>query len=96
MNMADREEGGGGSGWLGFLAGIIVVALIDLAVYAYNGAHQQRTAQLDVNIPSVRINPPDVQLPPAPSPTTPPRAASAQQPAQTAQPAQPAPPAQTP
>jgi hypothetical protein len=87
--MADRGAGGGGSGWLGFLAGIIVVALIGVCVYAYNGAHQQRTAQLDVSIASVRIDPPDLHLPPPPSPTTPPRAAPAQQPAQPALPATP-------
>ncbi|MFT3727761.1 MAG: hypothetical protein QM759_08055 [Terricaulis sp.] len=71
--MAD-SEGSGSSGWLGFLAGIIVVALIGFAIYAYTGNQTQRTAQLDVNIPNVKINPPDVHLPPAPQPVQPPHA----------------------
>ncbi|HVV31960.1 MAG TPA: hypothetical protein VHC73_01930 [Vitreimonas sp.] len=78
--MADNESGGGGSGWLGFLAGIIVVALIGFAIYAYTGNQQpQRTAQVDLNVPDVNINPPDVHLPaPPPAPTVPPQAQPAQ------------------
>jgi hypothetical protein len=73
--MADNE-GGGGSGWLGFLAGIIVVALIGVAIYAYAGAgHPQQQAQLELNVPNVKINPPDVHLPsPPPAPAVPPAA----------------------
>jgi hypothetical protein len=78
--MADSESSNG-SGWLGFLAGIIVVALIGFAIYAYTGAQPQRTAQID--LPNVEIKAPDVHLPsPPPSPAVPPQA-------------QPAPPAQT-
>lgn len=79
--MADTESSDGSSGWLGFLAGIAVIALIGFAIFAYVGNHQQRTAQLDVNIPNVKIDPPDVRLPAPPVPATPPRA----QPAQTGQ-----------
>ena len=78
--MADNESGGGGSGWLGFLAGIIVVALIGFAIYAYTDNQQpQRTAQVDLNGPDVNINPPDVHLPaPPPAPTVPSQAQPAQ------------------
>ena len=76
--MADSESSSG-SGWLGFLAGVIVVALIGFAIYAFTGAQPQRTAQID--LPNVEIKAPDVHLSP-PSPTAPPQA-------------QPAPPAQS-
>jgi hypothetical protein len=61
--MADNERGGG-SGWLGFLAGIIVVALIGVAIYAMPalGARSNRRNSNSTS-PSVKINPPDVQLP---------------------------------
>jgi len=76
--MADSESAGG-SGWLGFLAGVIVVALIGFAIFAYTGSQTQRTAQLELNMPNVKINPPDVHLPaPPPAPTVPPRAQPAQ------------------
>ena len=47
--MADNE-GGGGSGWVAFLAGIILVAIIAVGVVAYTGGFQpqQRTAQLGI------------------------------------------------
>ena len=74
--MADSQSGDGGSGWLGFLAGIIVVALIGFAIYAYTGNQlPQRTAQVELNVPDVNINPPDVHLPsPPPAPAVPPQA----------------------
>ena len=73
-----NSESSGSSGWLGFLAGIIVVALIGFAIYAYTGNQQERTAQLELSVPDVKINPPDVHLPaPPPAPTMPPRAQSA-------------------
>lgn len=71
------SEGGGGSGWTAFLAGIILVAIIAVGVVAYTGGFQpqQRTAQLDVSMPDVNVNPPDVHLPSAPpAPATPPAA----------------------
>ena len=74
--MADNE-GGGGSGWTAFLAGIILVAIIAVGVVAYTGGfqQQQRTAQLDINMPDVKVNPPDVHLPsPPPAPQVPPAA----------------------
>ena len=74
--MADGE-GSGGSGWTAFLAGIILVAIIAVGVVAYTGGFQphQQTAQLDVNIPNVKVNPPDVHLPSAPpAPAAPPAA----------------------
>jgi len=72
--MADGNSGG--SSWTAFLAGVILVAIIAVGVVAYTGGFQphQQTAQLDVNMPDVKINPPDVHLPPAPSPQTPPSA----------------------
>jgi amino acid transporter len=73
--MADNSSGG--SGWTAFLAGIILVAIIAVGVVAYTGGFnpQQRTAQIDVNMPDVKINPPDVHLPSAPpAPVTPPSA----------------------
>lgn len=74
-----NSESGGGSGWLGFLAGIIVVALIGFAIYAYTGNQPQRTAQLDVNMPNVKINPPDINLPSPPPNPAPPQAPAPQQ-----------------
>lgn len=70
--MADNSSGG--SGWTAFLAGIILVAIIAVGVVAYTGGFnpQQRTAQVDVNMPDVKINPPDVHLPsPPPTPAPP-------------------------
>ncbi|MBL8544930.1 MAG: hypothetical protein JNL81_00610 [Hyphomonadaceae bacterium] len=65
--MAERE-GGGGSPWVAFLAGIILVAVVAFGVVAYTGGLQQReTAQLEVNVPDVKINPPDIDLPDPPA-----------------------------
>jgi hypothetical protein len=61
--MADNE-GGGGSSWVAFLAGIILVAIIAVGVVAYNGGMQPReTAELELNVPDVNVNPPDINLP---------------------------------
>jgi hypothetical protein len=65
--MAERE-GGGSSPWIAFLAGIILVAVIAVGIVAYNGGLAPReTAQLDVDMPDVNINPPDIDLPEAPA-----------------------------
>lgn len=74
--MADRE-GGSSAPWVAFLAGIIVVALVGLGIAAYTGALNQprETAQLELNVPDVKVNPPDVDLPdPPPAPQVPPSA----------------------
>jgi hypothetical protein len=73
--MADNE-GGGGNGWVGFLAGIILLAVIAVGVVAYTGGLQPReTAQLELNTPDINVNPPDINLPsPPPAPVTPPTA----------------------
>ncbi|WP_158767062.1 hypothetical protein [Terricaulis silvestris] len=63
--MAERE--GGGSSWLAFLCGIVLVAIVAVGIVAYNGGMQPReTASLELNVPDVNINPPDVDLPEAP------------------------------
>jgi hypothetical protein len=76
--MADNEGGGGSAApWVAFLAGIIIVALVGLGIAAYTGNLQPRndTAQLEMNLPDVKVNPPDVDLPePPPAPTVPPSA----------------------
>jgi|GEM_PF-1712014 len=73
--MADRE-GGGSSPWIAFLAGIVLVAVIAFGIVAYSGGfNQQRTAELEVNLPDTNINPPDIDLPePPPAPQMPPSA----------------------
>lgn len=73
--MAERE-GGGSSPWVAFLAGIILVAVVAFGVVAYTGGlNQHETAQLEVNVPDVKINPPDIDLPsPPPAPAMPPTA----------------------
>jgi hypothetical protein len=73
--MAERE-GGGSSPWVAFLAGIILVAVVAFGVVAYTGGLNQReTAQIEVDMPDVKINPPDIDLPsPPPAPTMPPAA----------------------
>lgn len=64
-NMAERESSS--SSWIAFLCGIVVVALIAVGVVAYNGGMQPReTAELEINVPDVNINPPNVDLPEAP------------------------------
>lgn len=78
--MADRE--GGGSSWIAFLAGIILVAIVAVGIIAYSGGLQprQEAAELEIetpniNPPDVELNAPDVDLPsPPPAPTTPPSA----------------------
>lgn len=77
--MADRE--GGGSSWIAFLAGIILVAIVAVGIIAYSGGLQPRQeAELEIetpniNPPDVNIESPDVDLPsPPPAPTTPPSA----------------------
>ncbi len=74
--MAERETSGGSSPWVAFLAGIILVAVVAFGVVAYTGGLQEReTAQLELNIPDVKVNPPDIDLPaPPPAPTMPPSA----------------------
>ena len=74
--MADRESGGG-SGWLGFIAGIALLAVIALGVVAYTGGfnRQQETAQLEIEAPDIDVDTPDVNLPsPPPAPSVPPSA----------------------
>lgn len=75
--MTDREiSGGGSSPWIAFLAGIVLVAIVAVGVVAYTGwTTQQQTAQLEIDMPDVKINPPDIDLPdPPPAPQTPPSA----------------------
>ena len=82
--MADNEGGGGAAPWVAFLAGIIIVALVGLGIAAYTGNLQPRndTAQLEMNLPDVKVNPPDVDLPePPPAPQMPPSAEPQPQPA---------------
>jgi hypothetical protein len=74
--MAERE-GGGSSGWLGFIAGIALLAVIAIGVVAYTGGfnRQQETAQLEIEAPDIEIDTPDVDLPnPPPAPSMPPSA----------------------
>jgi len=72
--MADRD--GGSSPWLAFIAGIVLVAVVGLGIYAYSGGLQpQRTAQLEINMPNVDVPEPDIDLPePPPAPQLPPSA----------------------
>ena len=74
--MADREGGGGSSPWIAFLAGIVLVAVMAFGIVAYTGGfQQQRTAELEVNLPDTNIDPPDIELPaPPPAPQLPPSA----------------------
>lgn len=66
--MAERESSGGSSPWVAFLAGIILVAVVAFGVVAYTGGLQQReTAQLELNVPDVKVNPPDIDLPDPPT-----------------------------
>ena len=70
--MAERESSA--SSWIAFLCGVVLVAVIAVGVVAYNGGMQPReTAELELNVPDVNINPPDVDLPdppPLPVPAT--------------------------
>lgn len=76
--MADNESGGG-SGWTAFIAGIILVAVIGLGVYAYTGGLQQEreVANMQIDMPDVKIDPPDVDLPDPPAVPAPPTADTA-------------------
>jgi len=74
--MADRE-GGSSAPWVAFLAGIIIVALVGLGIAAYTGNlnTQREQASLELNVPDVNVQPPDVNLPsPPPAPSVPPAA----------------------
>jgi hypothetical protein len=86
--MAERE-GGGSSPWVAFLAGIILVAIVAIGIVAYTGGFnaQRETAQLEMDMPDVKVNPPDIDLPEPPTvPTTPPSADQAPVEAPTATP----------
>ncbi|MEZ5957252.1 MAG: hypothetical protein R3C27_08600 [Hyphomonadaceae bacterium] len=76
--MAERESSGS-SPWVAFLAGIVLIAVVAFGVVAYTGGLQQRdTAQLELTMPDVNVNPPDIELPePPPAPTMPPSAEQA-------------------
>jgi hypothetical protein len=73
--MADRE-GGGSSPWVAFLAGIVLIAIVAVGVVAYNGGFaRQETAELEMNVPDINVDAPDVDLPePPPAPEMPPAA----------------------
>lgn len=74
--MAERE-GGGSSPWIAFLAGIILVAIVAVGVVAYSGGfnQQSRVAELEFNMPDVKVDPPEIDLPePPPAPQMPPSA----------------------
>jgi hypothetical protein len=84
--MAERE-GGGSSGWLGFIAGIALLAVIAIGVVAYTGGfnRQQETAQLEIEAPDIDIDTPDIDLPnPPPAPSLPPAADTGAAPAEPA------------
>ncbi|MBI3438649.1 MAG: hypothetical protein HY054_08385 [Proteobacteria bacterium] len=73
--MVDRE--GDGSGWLGFIAGVVVVALIGVAIYTYADAgHPRQQAQIELNVHDVKLNPPDIHPPSPPPEPSVPRAAN--------------------
>ncbi len=73
--MAERQSGGA-TPWVAFLAGVILVAIVGLGIFAYSGGlSSQHTADLKINMPDVNIPPPDVDLPePPPAPSLPPSA----------------------
>lgn len=73
--MADREGGGGSSPWIAFLAGIVLVAVIGFGVFAYNGGlNRQDVAEMQVELPDVDIDTPEINLPDPPAPQMPPSA----------------------
>ncbi len=71
--MAERQ-GSGATPWIAFLAGVILVAVLGLGIFAYSGGlSPQRTADLEINVPNVKLPPPDIDLPePPPAPQLPP------------------------
>ncbi|MGE0830932.1 MAG: hypothetical protein AB7O04_16485 [Hyphomonadaceae bacterium] len=60
--MADSENRSGGSSWLGFIAAILLVAVVGLGIYAYTGGMERQTASLEIEMPDA----PDIDLPEAP------------------------------
>lgn len=72
--MAERDSGG--TGWTAFLAGIILVAVIGLGVFAYSGGfnRQNEVAQMQIEVPDVRVDAPEIDLPEPPAPQSPPAA----------------------
>lgn len=72
-----ENTGGSSAPWIAFLVGILVVALIIVGVYAFNGVPQpQEQAQLEINMPDIelpeapKISPPDLpDASPLPAPT---------------------------
>jgi len=86
--MANSENGGGGNGWLAFLVGGLLVAVMAIGAWVYSGWPPEReTAQIELNVPDVNINPPDINPPdidlpdarlPEPTPTPAPEPAPAQ------------------
>ncbi len=80
--MAD-SEGKGGNSFLAFLVGGLLVAVIVIGVFVYTGGlPQQQPETLEVNMPDVKINPPDIDVPepnlPEITPTPAPEPAPAQ------------------
>ena len=62
--------------WLAFLVGIVVVALIVVGVWAYNGGRPAEVAQLQppqqINLqpPNVNVQPPAINVTPPPTEST--------------------------
>lgn len=73
-----EKEGGGGSGWLGFIAGIALLTVVAVGVVAFTGGFErQQTADLELNVPDINIDAPHIDLPaPPPAPELPPSAAA--------------------
>ena len=70
--MAERENST--SPWAAFIAGIFLVAIVAVGVFAFNGGFErQQTAELELSVPDVNV--PEVDLPaPPPMPSLPPTA----------------------
>lgn len=65
--MAERE-GSSTAPWLAFLVGIVLVAIVGFGIFAYSGSMQpERNAKLEVNMPDLKVNPPDIDLPSPPA-----------------------------
>lgn len=72
--MADRQRGGSAP-WLAFLAGIVLVTVIGLGVFAFIGMERSQIAEMQIEMPNVKIDPPEINLPePPPAPQMPPSA----------------------